>query len=43
MKKELIVTYHPVGTVKTRDKIGQLLGTFRKTGERQNMGFWTFK
>ena len=43
MKKELIVMYHPIGTVKIRDKIGQLLVTFRKIGERQEMGIWTVK
>lgn len=37
MKKELIVPYHLVGTVKIRDKIEQFLVTFRKAGERQEM------
>lgn len=29
--------HHPVGKVKTRDKIGQLLVTFSEVGERQEM------
>lgn len=43
MKKELLVTYHPVGTVKISDKIRQLLVTFRLVGEKQEMKIWTFK
>jgi len=38
MTKELIVTYHLVGTVKIRDKILQLLVTLQKCGKRWGSG-----